>query len=202
MVVNVLSRLPNEPTAVFSAITSLSADIFQQLHIFFATHPTSQQLISDLQSSRTFSLHFSFHAGLIFYKQRVFIPQESLLIPSLLLEFHSTPIGGHSRVKATVAKLATTFYWSGMTADVKHFIANCSIYQYNKYDPHSLYGLLQPLPVPERVWDDISMDFITHSNSVGKTVIWVVVNKLSKYIHFISLSTGFSVPTLAPIFIS
>lgn len=47
------------------------------------------------------------------------------------------------------------------------------------------------------------MNFITHlPNSACKTVIWVVVDRFSKYAHFISLSIGFSVPTLAPVFIS
>lgn len=109
----------------------------------------------------------------------MFIPKESLLILSLLLEFHSTPFGGHFGVKATIARLAATFYWPGMKADVKRFISKCSICQYNKYDPHSRYGFLQPLPLPEHVWEDISMDFIMHLlNSADKAIKWVVVGRL------------------------
>lgn len=47
------------------------------------------------------------------------------------------------------------------------------------------------------------MDFITHLPPTGgKTVIWDVVDHLSKYAHFIALPSQFPAATLAPVFIS
>lgn len=64
-------------------------------------------------------------------------------------------------------------------------------------------GLLQPLPIPVNVWEDISMDFITHlPPSNGKSVIWVVIDRLTKYAHFLALPSHFSAATIAPIFLS
>ncbi|KAL0444684.1 UNVERIFIED_CONTAM: hypothetical protein Slati_2191100 [Sesamum latifolium] len=90
-----------------------------------------------------------------------------------------------------------------MNRDVRNFIKTCPDCQQNKYSTHAPYGLLQPLPNPNIVWDEISMDFITHlHNSSGKMVIWVVVDRLSKFTHFIALPTGFTAISLASIFLS
>jgi hypothetical protein len=50
-------------------------------------------------------------------------------------------------------------------------------------------GLLQPLPIPSQRWEEVSMDFITGlPNSEGKSVIMVIVDRLTKYAHFCALS--------------
>ncbi|GJU03261.1 ty3-gypsy retrotransposon protein [Tanacetum coccineum] len=117
-------------------------------------------------------------------------------------EFHSSPLGGHSGVKATVKRLTTVFYWPNVGDNVSNSIKSCSICQQVKAPNHMPYGLLQPLPIPSRVWDDLSMDFITHlPPSNGKTVIWVIVDRLSKFAHFLSLPTNFIAASLASIFL-
>ncbi|KAJ4705112.1 Ty3/gypsy retrotransposon protein [Melia azedarach] len=76
-----------------------------------------------------------------------------------------------------------------MKRRVTQFIRNCQVCQAAKYDNAAKPGLLQPLPIPEEVWCDVSMDFISGLlASNGKDVIFVVVDRLSKYAHFVPLS--------------
>ena len=71
-----------------------------------------------------------------------------------------------------------------------------------KSETLSLVGLLQPLPVPCQVWDDITLDFIKGLlTSHGKNTILVVVNCLSKFAHFLSLTHPFTTKVIAKRFV-
>jgi hypothetical protein len=47
-----------------------------------------------------------------------------------------------------------------MKADIKNFIKECDICRRNKNETIHLASLLQLLPIPRKVWVDISLDFI------------------------------------------
>jgi hypothetical protein len=62
-------------------------------------------------------------------------------------------------------------------------------------------GLLQPLSIPSQHWEEVSMDFITGlPNYEGKSVIMVIVDRLTKYAHFCALSHPFKDSTFATAF--
>ncbi|RLM77946.1 hypothetical protein C2845_PM12G03110 [Panicum miliaceum] len=62
-------------------------------------------------------------------------------------------------------------------------------------------GLLLPLPVPSAVWADVDMDFIEGLPKVGgKSVILTVVDRFSKYCHFIPLGHPYSAEMVAKAF--
>ena len=63
-------------------------------------------------------------------------------------------------------------------------------------------SLLQSLPIPKRVWSDVSIDFIEGlPKSEGKEVIMVVVDRLSKYVHFITFTHPFSTLQVAQVYL-
>lgn len=47
-----------------------------------------------------------------------------------------------------------------MKKTIKDYVASYEAYQRNKYQAMSPARLLQSLPVPNKVWEDIPMDFI------------------------------------------
>ncbi|KAL0303585.1 UNVERIFIED_CONTAM: Transposon Ty3-G Gag-Pol polyprotein [Sesamum radiatum] len=93
-------------------------------------------------------------------------------------------------------------YWKGLKQDVFHFVKDCLTCQMHKLENVASRGLLQPLPIPERIWEDISMDFISGlPPSLGKDTVLVVVNRLSKYAHFIALKHSYSAASVAQLFL-
>ena len=75
---------------------------------------------------------------------------------------------------------------------------NCEVCQRYKAQHVASPGLLQPLPVPQSIFSDISMDFVKGlSKSGGRDVIMVVVDRLTKYSHFMALAHPFTVATVA-----
>jgi hypothetical protein len=110
---------------------------------------------------------------------------------------------GHSGYEKTLYRAKRDCYWQGMRKDIKKFIRECDTCQENKHYNLFPARLLQPLPIPSRVWTDISMDFVEGLPlSQRYSVIFVVVDRLSKYAHFISLSHPYSAAKIAQLFIA
>lgn len=119
----------------------------------------------------------------------------------LLSWFHSSPNGGHSVINATLHRLSTLFYWPKMKSAVTSFIKECVVCQRCKADLAASPGLLQPLPIPHHVWEDIAMDFFEGLPlSNGFTIILIFVDRLSKYGHFLALKHPFSALHVAQLF--
>lgn len=89
-----------------------------------------------------------------------------------------------------------------MQSEVKRYVKNRVVCQHNKTKGLSSAGLLQPLLIPSWIWEDISMDFVDGlPRSSGYFVILIVVDRLSRYAHFIPLSHPFTSKSVALLFI-
>ncbi|XP_060675813.1 uncharacterized protein LOC132805069 [Ziziphus jujuba] len=63
-------------------------------------------------------------------------------------------------VEHTYLRLSASFFKEGMWKDVKDFVGKCLTCQTINYSTVAPMGLLQPLQMPERVWEDLALDFI------------------------------------------
>lgn len=99
---------------------------------------------------------------------------------------------------ATRHRLASLVYWKGLSKYVKQSVRECDACQRCKYDYSASPGLLQPLPISQRPWAVMSTDFIEGlPNSRGKDTILVVIDRLTKYGHFVALSHPFTAMLIA-----
>ena len=115
---------------------------------------------------------------------------------------HSSSIGGHSGQRMSWHRISSIFYWPELKQDVKKFVQTCDTCQRNKAEHIQYPGLLQPLPIPSQAWIHISMDFIEKLPlSQNFDTILVVVDRLTKYSHFLLLVHPFLARQVAQVFI-
>lgn len=197
-----LSRSPAFPST-FSLLLSIPCLTFlEELHQQVANDPHYCQHRQAIIDSPATYPDFTVRQNLILQKGRIWLPRTLPLISTLLLEYHSTPLGGHMGVAKTIARLSENFIWTGLRSDVATFVANCAECQFTKYETKRTAGLLCPLPVPFRPWEDLSLDFITGLPPFqGKTVLLVVVDRFSKGIHLGILPTSHTAHMVASLFI-
>ena len=98
---------------------------------------------------------------------------------------HSHPFSGHYGDLRTLKKDQKLFYWPAMAKDLKHWTKACDSCQRIKARKTAPPGKLQPLEIPGRRWESVSMDFVTGlpNTPQGNDSIWVVVDRLTKLIH-------------------
>lgn len=107
----------------------------------------------------------------------------------------------HSETFRTYKRLSATLYWPGMMKMIQKYVTECLTCQKHKYEASSPARLLQPQLIPKQVWEDIAMDFITDLlKSQRMDAILVVINRLTKYGHFIPLRHPYSAQTVAVVF--
>lgn len=160
------------------------------------------KVIEDIKKDPNLHPAFTIKNDRLHYKGRLVLSASLAWIPKLLAEFHMINTGGYSGVYRTYSKLAQSLYWLGMKKSVTDFVAKCLVCQQHKYLASSPQGLLQPLPIPHVVWEEVSMDFIVKlPKSQGYDVVLVVVDRLSKYGHFLPLKHPYSARTIAEVFV-
>jgi hypothetical protein len=203
-VADALSRVfedPGLPGLTCSLISFPNPDWLQELKLSYTTDPDTMILLQKLKDGSDIPKGYTMQQDLILKKGRLYIVKSSPFKRRILHYIHSNPQAGHSGYHKTVQRAKADFYWSGMRKDIRKLIKECSVCQASKVENIHPAGLLQPLPIPDQSWTDISMDFIEGLPiSHGHSVILVVVDRLTKYGHFLSLSHPYTAITVANLF--
>lgn len=172
--------------------------VWEQIIALYASDKKLCRLIEQVRTQPQLHPKYSWHGNCLRRKGNVVVGDDGLLRKRLFSLFHDTLMSGHSGVHATLHQISALLYWKGLTKDVKQWVRECVTCQRCKNDNAAYPGLLQPLPLPERAWADISMDFVEGLPlSHGKSTVLVVVDRLTKYGHFLALAHPYTALTVA-----
>ncbi|XP_071714207.1 uncharacterized protein [Rutidosis leptorrhynchoides] len=197
-----LSRVEHGNQLFALCVTSILTDIEDKVITSVENDIDLQQLKAKLIMNPASSKHYVITNDRLTRKARLVVGNDLSLRRAIVQHFHNDASGGHSGVSSTFQKVNYCFYWKKLRNFIKQYIRECVTCQGCKADLSMYPGLLQPLPIPECIWTDISMDFIEILPlSMGKTVIFVVVDRLSKYAHFTPLAHPFTAAHVAKAFL-
>jgi hypothetical protein len=110
----------------------------------------------------------------------------------LIAIVYDSSVGGHSGVPVTYRRMKQLFAWKGTRTSVQDYVQSCMICQQAKPNRAKSLGLLQT----------ISMDFVEGlPQSSHATCIMVVIDKFTKYGHFLPLKHPYTSVSVAKLFL-
>lgn len=184
------------------ALVVPSAIQLEDIETEVARDPELLKLCNEIKEDLAGHPDYSVVQGRLLRKGKLVLPKQSPLVEVVLHELHDGRMGGHGGVMRTQKKLSDLFYLTGMMADIRRYVAECTVCQRHKYSTLAPSGLFHPLAVPTAVWEDVAMDFVEGlPRSEGYNVILVVIDRLSKYAHFIGLRHPFTATDVAALFV-
>ncbi|GJW97769.1 putative reverse transcriptase domain-containing protein [Tanacetum coccineum] len=95
------------------------------------------------------------------------------------------------------------YWWPNMKADIATYVSKCLTCLKVKAEHQKPSGLLVQPEIPQWKWDNITMDFLTKlpKTSNGYDTIWVIVDCLTKFAHFLSMRDNDSMDKLAKLYL-
>jgi len=143
---------------------------------------------------------WNYENGLLLYRGKIYIPHsvEDTLRQQIIQMHHDLPSARHPGWWKTYELVSRNYRWPGMTTFVKKYVMGCDMCQRMKNRPQQPFGPLVPNKVPNGPWEIISTDLITQlPESNGYNAICVIVDRLTKRAHFISINNRFSSKDMA-----
>ncbi|KAL0147889.1 hypothetical protein M9458_056810 [Cirrhinus mrigala] len=110
---------------------------------------------------------------------RIYVPRS---LRNRLIHSSHTSLGtGYPGTNQTLSLLQDRFWWPEMLQDIRRYVRGCQECAMSKTPRHLSSGKLHPLPIPQRPWSHLGVDFVTDlPPSEGNTCILVTVDRLAK----------------------
>jgi hypothetical protein len=127
------------------------------------------------------------------------VPKREALKKKILDEAHTSRYTIHPGSTKMYNDLRQQLWWTRMKREIACYVLECDTCQKVKADYMKPGGLMQPLSIPDWRWDDINIDFIVGLPLTAHKFdsIWLIVDRLTKFSHFIPVNTSYKVQKFA-----
>jgi hypothetical protein len=191
--VDALSRLSEEESGALAALSAPMFTVFDTLRMELDEVVALRQLRDEIAAGGHED-QWQVVGSLITRTGKVYVLADSPHLPAV----HDM---GHKGAEKILHRLRRDFYVSGARSAVQEHVCACAMCQQNKVKQLHPVGLLQPLDVPSIVWTHIAMDFVEGFPRInGKSVILMVIERFSKYAHFVPIGHPYMAISVAKVF--
>ncbi|CAN6567554.1 unnamed protein product [Malus baccata var. baccata] len=126
----------------------------------------------------------------------MYVSNNEELKKEILDEAHCSAYAMHPGGTKMYHTILPFYYWPGMKREIAEYQV--------KAERKKLFGRIQPLPVPQWKWENMTMNFVYKlpRTQNGFDCVWVIVDRLTKSAHFIPVREKYSLNKLAKLFIT
>jgi hypothetical protein len=174
------------------AITIIITTWYGKISKFYENDPQLRDIMAKKLLYANSWPEFTLVDGVLKYKNMVVIGSNEELKKRLVDATHDSCVEGHTCIQNSYKRLKSYFYWPSIKQMVKQVVEEYDTCKRAKLERVAYPGLLQPFPLLEGIWKNITMDFIEAlPKSGGMSTIMVIVNIFTKYAYFIGLTHSF-----------
>ncbi|GJX97914.1 putative reverse transcriptase domain-containing protein [Tanacetum coccineum] len=132
-------------------------------------------------------------------EKRSWVPRFRGLRDLIMNEAHKSKYSIHPGSYKMYHDLNKLYWWPNMKAEISTFVSKCLTCAKVKAEYQKPSGWLVQPEIPQWKWANITMDFIIKlpKTSTGQDTIWVIVDRLTKSAHFLSMKEIDSIEKLA-----
>ncbi|QRW22541.1 Retrotransposable element Tf2 protein [Rhizoctonia solani] len=105
-------------------------------------------------------LDWELREGLLWFQGKIFVPKDDTIRNLILESRHDALAAGHPGQARTLELVSRSYYWPLLKKFVNSYVSHCETCIRSKPTNQVPIGLLKPLQIPERPWEDIAYDMI------------------------------------------
>ncbi|GJZ96737.1 putative reverse transcriptase domain-containing protein, partial [Tanacetum coccineum] len=142
--------------------------------------------------------------GTLYYLDRISVPLTGNIRTLIMDEAHKSRYSVHLGVDKMYYDLKDMYWWPGMKKDIALYVSKCLTCSKVKAEHQKPSGLLQQPKIPEWKWERIAIDFIMKfpRTSSRHDSIWVIMDRLTKYAHFLPIREDFKMDKLVRLYLN
>ena len=124
-----LSRKDEDVETLLCAISIIQQEWITKVKDEWKNDEEVWSLIQKLHQDPSTYDKFHWKNDSLWYKDNLYLCKNSQLKQKILMELHTSPLGGYSRFLKTYHKVKKEFFWDGLKSYIQEFVAECLVFQ-------------------------------------------------------------------------